>query len=57
MTNFSREPNGYSPREVDEYLKRIKKENETRAREQADRMAKMDKEIKIESREFWKNGG
>ena len=46
MKNFSREPNGYSPREVDEYLQRIKKENETRAREQAQRMEKMDKEIK-----------
>ena len=46
MKNFSREPNGYSPREVDEYLQRIKRENENRAREQAQRMAKMDKEIK-----------
>lgn len=46
MKNFTREPNGYSPREVDEYLRRIKQENETRAREQAERMAKMDKEIK-----------
>ena len=46
MKNFSREPNGYSPREVDEYLQRIKQENETRAREQAARLAKMDKEIK-----------
>ena len=46
MKNFSREPNGYSPREVDEYLRRIKQENETRAREQARRMEKMDKEIK-----------
>ncbi len=46
MKNFTREPNGYSPREVDEYLQRIKKENESRAREQAERMAKMDKEIK-----------
>ena len=46
MKNFTREPNGYSPREVDEYLRRIKHENETRAREQASRMAKMDKEIR-----------
>jgi len=46
MKHFSREPNGYSPREVDEYLQRIKLENETRAREQASRMAKMDKEIR-----------
>ena len=46
MKNFSREPNGYSPREVDEYLQRIKLENETRAREQSDRMLKMDKELK-----------
>ena len=46
MKNFTRVPNGYSTREVDEYLQRIKQENETRAREQAARMAKMDKEIK-----------
>lgn len=49
MKNFTRVPNGYSTREVDEYLQRIKQENETRearAREQAAKMAKMDKEIR-----------
>ncbi len=44
MENFSREQNGYSPREVDEYLQRIRVENETRSRRQNERMEAMKKE-------------
>ena len=41
MENFTREQNGYSPREVEEYLQRIRLENETRSRRQNERMETM----------------
>ena len=45
MTKFSHERNGYSAREVDEFLTRIKLENEEKLREQRDIIFELKKEL------------
>ena len=56
MDNFSRTKYGYSPIEVDEYLTRIKLENETRMRKQNERIESMKrKNHELETKiEFYK---
>ncbi|MBR7091360.1 MAG: DivIVA domain-containing protein, partial [Clostridia bacterium] len=56
MDNFSRTKYGYSPMEVDEYLARIKLENETRMRKQNERIEGMKrKNHELETKiEFYK---
>lgn len=56
MDNFSRTKYGYSPNEVDEYLTRIKLENETRMRKQNERIESMKrKNHELETKiEFYK---
>jgi len=56
MDNFSRTKYGYSPAEVDDYLVRIKLENETRVRKQNERIENMKrKNHELETKiEFYK---